>query len=119
MFHNSSFLCALAFTAVCGRCAVAAPPAFPALGSAQSVRGELVSADFIHRTGQFRTAGGELMSFTMPPYAIATYRGAESDLRDVPLGTQMEFLLLPDDGGQLTRLAGTKHGQRLDEAQQK
>ena len=105
---------------LCGRfAAVAAPPVFPPLGSAQSVRGELVSADFIHRSGQFRTASGELMSFTMPPYAIMTYQGAESDLRDVPLGTQLEFLLLPDDDGRLTRLVGTKHGQAPDEAQRK
>jgi len=86
----------------------AAPPAFPPLGSAQCVRGVLVGADFIHRSGQFRTADGELTNFTMAPYAIMTYRGTESDLRDVPLGTELEFLLLPDDDGRLTRLVGTK-----------
>lgn len=99
--------------------AVAAPPVFPLLGSAQSVRGELVCADFIHRIGQFRTANGELVSFTMPPYAIVTYRGTESDLRDVPLGTQFDFLLLPDDEQRLSRLVGTKDGQDADEAQRK
>jgi hypothetical protein len=88
----------------------AAPPEFPPLGSAQSVQGELMAADFIHRSGKFRTADGELMSFTMPPYAIVTYRGTESDLRDVPLGTEMEFLLLADDDGRLTRLVGTRQG---------
>lgn len=120
MFRKFSLLCVVTFAAFCGRVAtVAAPPVFPALGSAQSVRGELVSADFIHRSGQFRTTSGELMSFTMPPYAIATYRGAESDLREVPLGTQMEFLLLQDEDGRPTRLVGTKHGEARDEAQQK
>lgn len=95
----------------------AGPPVFPPLDSGTSVRGELVEADFIHRSGKFRTASGELMPFTMPPYSIATYRGVESDLRDIPLGTEMEFLLLPDDVGRLTRLVGTKHGQEADEAQ--
>jgi len=120
MFRKLIFLGALAFAGFCGHfAAIAAPPVFPAIGSAQSVQGELVSADFIHRSGHFRTASGELKSFTMPPYAIATFRGAESDLRDVPLGTQLEFLLLPDDEGRPTRLVGTKHGQAPDEAQQK
>jgi hypothetical protein len=95
----------------------AAPPDFPPVGSEKSVRGELVEADFIHRTGKFRTASGELRRFTMPPYAIVTYRGVESDLRDVPLGTELEFLLLPDEDGQLTRLVGTKHGTTSDETQ--
>lgn len=95
----------------------AAPPIFPPLGSEKSVHGELVEADFIHRSGKFRTTDGELRRFTMPPYSILTYRGAESDLRDVPLGTELEFLLLPDEDGQLTRLVGTKHGVKPDEDQ--
>jgi len=120
MIRQLGFLGVLVFAGFCGRfAAVAAPPVFPPIGSAQSVRGELVNADFIHRSGHFRTASDGLNSFTMPPYAIATFRGAESDLRDVPLGTQMEFLLLPDDEGRPTRLVGTKHGQAPDEAQQK
>ena len=120
MFRKLGFVCVVIAAALCGRfAAVAAPPAFPALGSAQSVSGELVGADFIHRSGQFRTASGELMSFTMPPYAIMTYQGTESDLRDVPLGTELEFLLLPDDEGRLARLVGTRHGQAPDEAQRK
>lgn len=97
--------------------AAAAPPEFPPFGSEKSVRGELIEADFIHRTGSFRTKNGELRRFTMPPYAIMTYRGVESDLRDVPLGTELEFLLLPDEDGQLTRLVGTKHGKAADETQ--
>lgn len=99
--------------------AIAAPPVFPPHGSEKSIRGELVSADFIHRSGKFRAANGELTSFTMPPYAIMTYLGTEADLRDVLLGTPMEFLLLPDEDGRLTRLAGTKHGQAPDAAQRK
>lgn len=92
---------------------------FPAIDSATGIRGELVSVDFIHRTGQFRTADGELKSFAMPPYGIVTYRGSDSDLRDVPLGTPLEFLLLPDDDGNLTRLVGTRHDEPLDPDQQK
>lgn len=67
---------------------------FPKLTDATRIRGELVSADFVHRSGQIRTEKGELMDFTMPPYAIMKHRGAESDLRDVPLGTKMDFLML-------------------------
>ncbi len=89
----------------------AVPPEFPPLGTASSVRGELVSANFIHRTGELRTPAGKLMSFAMPPYAIMTYEGVPADLRDVPLGTEMEFLFLPDEDGALTQLVATRHGQ--------
>jgi len=99
-----------------GSAVLAEAPKFPPLGSAVSVAGELVGADFIHRTGQFRKADGELVNFSMPPYGIMTYRGTESDLRDVPLGTQLEFLLLPDEDGRLSRLVGTKHDGASDEA---
>ncbi len=95
--------------------AVAAPPEFPALDAAKRVRGELVSADFIHRTGEFRTAAGKLISFRMPPYAVFQYRGVEADLRDVPLGTELEFLLMPDENGQPTQLIATKHGDTADQ----
>lgn len=95
----------------------AAAGEFPPFGSTKSVTGELISADFIHRTGQIRTSDGHLVRFTMPPCAIFQYRGAESDLRDVPLGTRMEYLMLPDEDGGLTRLIATKHGQAPDDAQ--
>jgi hypothetical protein len=115
VFRLSSILCFLSFVAA----ATAAPPVFPPVGSEKPVLGELVEADFIHRTGKFRTPGGELRHFTMPPYAIMTWQGAESDLRDVPLGSLLYFLLVPDEDGQLTRLVGTKHGTTPDETQQK
>ena len=86
---------------------------FPKLTEATRVHGELVSADFVHRSGQFRSDKGELIAFTMPPYAIMKHRGAESDLRDVPLGSKMDFLLLP--GGRL--LTSDDH-QSPDPAQQ-
>ena len=112
----------LLFAASFSGYALAAPPEFPKLGTAESVRGELLSVDFIHRTGKFRSVDGVLTNFTMPPYGIMTYRATESDLRDVPLGTEMEFLLLPDDEGRPTRLIGTKEidakdGSKPDEAQ--
>jgi len=72
----------------------------------------LLSVDSIHRTGKFRWTEGKLTNFTMPPYGIMTYRATEADWRDVPLGTEMEFLLLPDEDGRLTRLVGSKHGDR-------
>lgn len=90
---------------------------FPPLGSAKSIQGELTSADFIHRTGQFRDADGKLTRFFLPPNGIMTYQGAESDLRDVPLATSMEFLMIPDDDGHLTQLVATKHGKAVDETQ--
>jgi hypothetical protein len=87
---------------------------FPKLTNAKRIQGELVSADFVHRSGQFRTNKGELMDFTMPPYAIMKYRGAESDMRDVPLGSRMDFLMLP--GG---KLLTTDDHQAPDPEQQK
>jgi hypothetical protein len=96
---------------------LAASPEFPARGSGTPVKGELISADFIHRSGQFRTEKGELMDFTMPPYAVMKYRGAEADLREIPLGTKMTFLMLPDENRRLTRLVTTDDEQPADEAQ--
>lgn len=87
---------------------------FPKLEDAKRIHGELVSADFVHRGGQFRTERGELMDFTMPPYAIMRVRGAESDLSDVPLGTKMDFMMLPDG-----KLFTTDDHQLSDPEQQK
>jgi len=95
----------------------AAELTFPKLADAEPVRGELTSADFIHRSGQFRTETGELMEFTMPPFAVMKVRGAEADLREIPLGTKMTFLMLPDENGRLTRLVTTDDEQPADEAQ--
>lgn len=87
---------------------------FPKIEDAKRIHGELVSADFIHRSGQFRTEKGELMDFTMPPYAIMKYRGAEADMREVPLGAKMDSLMLPDG-----KLLTTDDGQKPDPEQQK
>lgn len=87
---------------------------FPKLADAKRIPGELVSADFVHRSGQFRTEKGELIDFAMPPYAIMKYRGTESDLRDVPLGSKMDFLMLPDG-----KLLTTEDKQAPDPEQQK
>ena len=99
---------------------------FPPHHSDRRISGELVSADFIHRTGQFRSAKtGELMDFTMPPYGAINYLNAEADLRDVPLGTFFLFFLNQDTNGKFTRLAtmqdqftmdaGHSFSYRLDE----
>src|SRR5271155_5376810 len=64
------------------------PGEFPPHHSDHRVGGELVAADFIHRSGTFRVnRTGELVDFTMPPYGTVGYLNAEADLRDVPLGT--------------------------------
>ena len=82
------------------------PLEFPPHHSDQRVSGELVSADFILRKGQFRaTKTGELMDFTMPPYGAINYLNAEADLREVPLGTFFLFFLNQDVPGGFTRLA--------------
>lgn len=86
---------------------------FPKIADAKRIPRELVSADFVHRSGQFRTEKGELIAFAMPPYAIMKYRGAEPDLRDVPLGCMMDFFMLP--GG---KLLTTDDKQAPDPAQQ-
>ncbi len=78
---------------------------FPPHHSDRRISGELVSADFIHRTGQFRTKTGELVDFTMPPYGSVNYLNAEADLRDVPLGTFFLFFLNQDAQDGFTRLA--------------
>src|SRR6476661_1385229 len=79
---------------------------FPPHHSDRRISGELVAADFIHRTGQFRTSKtGELVEFTMPPYGAVNYLNAEADLRDVPLGTYFLFFLNQDEQGGFTRLA--------------
>ena len=88
---------------------------FPKLEEAHRVRGELVAADFIHRSGQFRTEKGGLNDFVMPPFAIMKYRGVEADMRDVPLGSKMDFLMMPDQKSLLT----TEDGQRPDPEQQR
>ncbi len=100
---------------------------FPPHHSDRRISGELVSADFIHRTGQFRASKtGELMDFTMPPYGAVNYLNAEADLRDVPMGTFFLFFLNQDAHGNFTRLAtmqdqysmdaGHSFSYRLDEA---
>lgn len=92
---------------------------FPKVAAAKRVQGELVSADFVHRSGQFRTEKGELIDFTMPAYAIMKYRGSEADMREVPLGTKMDFLLLHGETGRPAPLLTTDDGQKPDPEQQK
>lgn len=99
---------------------------FPPHHSDKRIGGELVQADFIHRTGQFRmNKTGELVTFTMPPYGAINHLNAEADLRDVPLGTFFLFFLNQDANGNFTKLAtmqdqftmdaGHSFSYRLDE----
>jgi len=82
------------------------PLEFPPHHSDRRISGELISADFIHRTGQFRVSKtGEVVEFFMPPYASVHFLKAEADLRDVPLGTDFLFFLNDDGHGNFTRLA--------------
>lgn len=92
---------------------------FPSLNETKRIHGELVSVDFILRKGEFRADDGKLLPFSMPPYAIMKYKGVEADLREVPLGTKMTFLMLPDAEGQPTQLVTTDDGLAADAAQLK
>ena len=93
------------------------PSPFPAFGTGSIVVGELVQADFIHRTGQFRNASGELIDFKLPSYGAIRYLAAEADLRDLPLGTQFEFLLHgnPVDEGKPATLMRDRFTQNFEE----
>jgi hypothetical protein len=82
------------------------PLEFPPHHSDRRIGGALVSADFVHRIGQFRMSKtGELVDFTLPPYGAVNYLKAEADLRDVPLGMFFLFFLNQDKAGGFTRLA--------------
>jgi len=91
------------------------PGEFPPHHSDRRISGELISADFIHRTGRFRRSKtGELIDFTMPPYGSVIYLNAEVDLRDVPLGTYFLFFLNQDAQGHFTRLATMEDQYTMD-----
>jgi len=91
------------------------PLEFPPHHSDRRISGEIVSADFIHRTGQFRMSKtGELMDFSMPPYGAINYLNAEADLRDVPMGTYFLFFLNQDGRGNFTRLATMQDQYSMD-----
>lgn len=82
------------------------PGEFPPHHSDHRVGGELVSEDFIHRSGQFRDSKtGQLIDFVLPEYGSINYLNADADLRDVPLGTFFLFFLNQDSKGGFTRLA--------------
>jgi hypothetical protein len=82
------------------------PGKFPPSHSDHRVSGELVAADFIHRTGRFRaTKSGELVDFSLPPFGVLNYLNAPADLRDVPLGTNLLFFLYQDENGAFTKVA--------------
>ena len=81
------------------------PLEFPPHHSDHRVGGELVGADFIHRTGTFRNKAGELINFKLAQFGYVTYLNTEADLRDVPLGTYFLFFLHQDGHGAFTQLA--------------
>jgi hypothetical protein len=82
------------------------PGEFPPHHSDHRVGGELIAADYIHRSGTFRMDhSGELVDFTMPPFGAVYYLNFEADLRDVPLGTYYLFFLHQDDKGAFTRVS--------------
>ncbi|MEP6671470.1 MAG: hypothetical protein ABJF10_20075 [Chthoniobacter sp.] len=91
------------------------PLEFPPHHSDRRIGGTLISADYVHRSGQFRTSKtGEIVDFTMPPYASVHYLLSEADLRDVPLGTDYLFFLNDDGHGHFTRLATMEEQFTMD-----
>lgn len=94
-------------------------PVFPPKGSEKRVRGALVSADFVHRSGQFRAEDGTLMAFRLIPSGMMRHRGSEADMREIPLGTTLTFLLLPDADARLSQLITTEDDQPADPEQRK
>lgn len=92
-------------------------PVFPSKGSEKRMRGQLLSADFIHRSGTFRAEDGTLTTFALIPSGIMRYHGSEADMREVPLGTHLTFLLHRDAAGNPTRLISTEDDQSADPAQ--
>lgn len=84
------------------------PLDFPSFGSERLIGGNLVIVDFVLRCGQFRAETGELMDFTLLPYGSVNYLGSEADLRDVPLGTFLQFFLYRDHSGAFTRAAAIR-----------
>ncbi|HWE94109.1 MAG TPA: hypothetical protein VG269_09115 [Tepidisphaeraceae bacterium] len=82
---------------------------FPPFHSEHRVTGELVDADFIHRCGQFRDAAtGELVDFKLLPCGTVRCLNAGGDLRDVPLGTSLQFSLYQDESGAFTKAAAVE-----------
>jgi hypothetical protein len=91
------------------------PLEFPPHHSDRRIGGELVSVDFILRKGQFRTTKtGELVNFTLPPYAYVSYLNTEVDMREVPLGTFFLFFLNQDEDGVFTKLATMQEQFTMD-----
>ena len=82
------------------------PGEFPPFHSEHRVYGELVEADFIHRCGQYRSDDtGELVNFTLMPYSLVYHLNAEADLRDIPLGSHLQFFLYQNEAGDFTKAA--------------
>jgi hypothetical protein len=86
-----------------------------------------MAVDLAKRTGQFRTdKTGELVNFTLLPYASVLCFNAEADLSDLTPGSRCQFSLHPNEQGafvlasgildEYTRLATDKLTYRLDAA---
>ena len=66
---------------------------FPKLEDAKRIHGELVSADFVHRSGQFRTEKGELMDFPLLDKPTFKHPGKDLKLESLPFGQRYRFHL--------------------------
>ncbi len=76
------------------------PPRF----SEHLVFGELVKADAVARTGQFRTERtGEVVDFTLIPAGSVKFLNADATLADLLPGTRCRFAMYQDESGAFTR----------------
>jgi hypothetical protein len=81
------------------------PGAYPPNRSDHRVDGELVALDAGHRSGRFRTdRTGALVDFTLLPSAAVVQLGADTQVRDLMMGTRYQFSLYQDAGGAFTRV---------------
>lgn len=102
--------CLLALLTTSSLLLAAEAPTFPKKSAVKRVKGQLISSDYVHRSGLILAEDGTLLPFSMPPYGMVRMRGTEADLREVPLGSAFTFVLLPDAEGQLTQLVTTEDG---------
>ena len=78
---------------------------FPPFHTEHRTEGTLLAVDYVHRTGVLRDDGtGDLVDFSMPPFAGVRYLNAQADLRDIPLGINLSVFLHPDDSGAFTQV---------------
>lgn len=89
---------------------------FPQLKEAKELKGELVSANYYLRLGQFRSVDGSIHDFKLMPSTQLMYKGYNADLRHIPLGTMLNFHYHFDKNYQLKRVLQAIDNQATDKS---